>query len=56
MTQHPNAYKAENQCANSILIDSLFNTLSFGTNQLTAVELINDTLLTWTLGYVLLQQ
>ncbi len=54
MVQHSNAYKVENQCANSVLVDSLFNTLSFNKNQLTAVELINNTPLTWTLGYVLL--
>lgn len=55
--EYPNAYKAENQCANSVFInDMIFNDLTMKANQLTAVEAINGTALTWTLGYVLIQK
>lgn len=56
VAQHPNAYKPENQCANSILINNMmFDNLAMGAKQLTAVDTINGTALTWTLGYVLIQ-
>ncbi len=56
VAEHPTAFKPENQCANSTLINNmLFNNLAMESSQLTAVETINDTPLTWTLGYVLVQ-
>lgn len=56
VAEHPTAFKPENQCANSTLINNmLFNNLAMESSQLTAVETINGTPLTWTLGYVLVQ-
>ncbi|AUR50865.1 hypothetical protein CUN60_00630 [Aquella oligotrophica] len=56
VAQHPTAFKPENQCANSTLINTMmFNNLAMESSQLTAVETINGTPLTWTLGYVLVQ-
>lgn len=55
VADHPSAYKPENQCANSVLINTImFDNLAMKPNQLTAVSAINGTALTWTLGYVLI--
>lgn len=54
VAEHPTAYKPENQCANSVLINEMmFDNLAMQPNQLAAVATINGTGLTWTLGYIL---
>lgn len=55
--QYPNAYSLKNQCANSVFINTLANSyLDFKPEQLLVTEKINGVPLTWTLGYVLLQE
>lgn len=56
-TEHPNAYKLYNQCANAVFIETFLydqDTLNLHDKQLTVTPNINNHDLTWTLGYVLL--
>ena len=54
--QYPSTSKLDNQCANSTYINSIvFDSLAMGESQLTAVEKINNTTLSWTLGYALMR-
>ncbi|MEN9946094.1 MAG: hypothetical protein RLZZ293_480 [Pseudomonadota bacterium] len=53
--QYPKAFNLQNQCVNSVLINQMMNShLKFKADQLTAVPSINNTDLSYTLGFVLI--
>lgn len=57
ISEYPDTYKPENQCANSTFINEMiFTNLRMGTNQIIALNTINGTALSWTLGYVLINR
>lgn len=52
---HPNAFELQNQCANSVLINNMmFKNLKFEPNQIYATKSINETPLSWTLGFAVI--